>query len=63
MFGWRSGVTREQLIQLAHEADCLDRQHYGLLSIDKLEKLAELIEQHVKQETKDKLRAWASLEP
>ena len=63
MFGWRSGVTREQLIQLAHEADCLDPQHYGSLWIDKLEKLADLIEQHVKQETKDKLRAWASLEP
>lgn len=56
-------MTREQLIQLAHEADCLDPQHYGSLWIDKLEKLAELIEQHVKQETKDKLRAWASLEP
>lgn len=53
-------MTRQELIELAHKADCLDPQHYGSAWVDKLEKLAELIEQHVKAEAKDKLRKWAN---
>ena len=53
-------MTRQELIELAHKADCLDPSHYGSIWVDKLEKLTELIEQHVKKETKDKLRKWAS---
>ena len=56
-------MTREDILRMAREADCLDPQHYGSDWVDKLEKLADLIEQHVKQEAKDKLRKWASYEP
>lgn len=56
-------MTREDILRMAREADCLDPQHHGSDWVDKLEKLADLIEQHVKQEAKDKLRKWASYEP
>lgn len=62
MFTRRDSVTRQEVIDFAQKADCLNPQ-VGDDWVDKLEKLADLIEQHVKQEAKDKLRKWASYEP
>lgn len=39
-------VDRDTLIELAHKADCLDPQHYGSLWVDKLMRLAELLEEY-----------------
>jgi len=52
-------MTRQELIRLAHEADCLDPQHYGSQWVDKLNRLAELIKEHVKKEMKAKLQEWS----
>lgn len=39
-------MNRSKLIELAHEADCLDPQHYGDAWVDKLMNLAELLEEY-----------------
>lgn len=39
-------MNRSKLIELAHEADCLDPQHYGDVWVDKLMNLAELLEEY-----------------
>ena len=36
-------MTREDIIRMAHEADCLDPEHYGSLWADKLERFAALV--------------------
>lgn len=39
-------MNRSKLIELAHQADCLDPQHYGGVWVDKLMRLAELLEEY-----------------
>jgi hypothetical protein len=39
-------MNRQKLIELAHQADCLDESHYGSLWVDKLLRLAELLEEY-----------------
>jgi len=36
-------MTREEIMSMAHQADCLDESHYGSAWADKLERLAELV--------------------
>jgi peptide deformylase len=36
-------MTRDDIIRMAHETDCLDEQHYGSVWANKLERFAELI--------------------
>ena len=36
-------VEHDDIIRMAHEADCLDTQHYGTIWVDKLIRLAELV--------------------
>ena len=36
-------VNRDEIIRMAHEADCLDTQHYGSIWVDKLIRFAELV--------------------
>lgn len=36
-------MTRDEIIRMAHEADCLDTQHYGTIWMEKLVRFAELI--------------------
>lgn len=48
----RHRVTREDVIKLAHQMDCLDPHHYGSLWVDKLLKFAELIREETMFEYK-----------
>jgi hypothetical protein len=36
-------MNRDDIIRMAHEADCLDEQHYGEVWVDKLTNFAELV--------------------
>ena len=36
-------MNRDDIIQMAHEADCLDEQHYGSVWANKLEQFANLV--------------------
>jgi len=36
-------MTRDDIIRMAHEADCLDEQHYGSVWANKLEQFANLV--------------------
>ena len=36
-------VEHDDIIRMAHEADCLDTQHYGTIWVDKLIRFAELV--------------------
>lgn len=36
-------MNRDDIIRLAHEADCLDNQHYGTVWANKLEHFAKLV--------------------
>ena len=39
-------MTRDDIILLAHKADCLDPQHYGTVWVDKLLEFAKLVRAH-----------------
>jgi hypothetical protein len=39
-------MTRDDIIRMAHEADCLDDQHYGTVWANKLERFAQLVAAH-----------------
>ena len=43
-------MNRDNVIRLAHEADCLDPQHYGSAWADKLERFAALVAAAEKEE-------------
>ena len=47
-------MTRDDIIRLAREADCLDPQHYGSAWADKLERFAAL----VAAAEREKVAAW-----
>ena len=36
-------MTHDDIIRMAHEADCLDDQHYGTVWANKLERFAHLV--------------------
>ena len=36
-------MNRDDIIRMAHEADCLDDQHYGTVWANKLERFAHLV--------------------
>ena len=36
-------MEHDDIIRMAHEADCLDTQHYGTIWVDKLIRFAELV--------------------
>jgi len=36
-------MNRDDIMSMAHQADCLDESHYGSAWADKLERLAELV--------------------
>jgi len=36
-------MNRDDIIQMAHETDCLDEQHYGSVWANKLERFAALV--------------------
>jgi hypothetical protein len=36
-------MNRDDFIRMAHEADCLDEQHYGSVWANKLEQFANLV--------------------
>jgi hypothetical protein len=36
-------MNRDDIIRMAHEADCLDEQHYGSVWANKLEQFANLV--------------------
>ena len=36
-------MNRDDIIRMAHEADCLDDQHYGTVWANKLERFAQLV--------------------
>jgi hypothetical protein len=36
-------MNRDDIIRMAHEADCLDDQHYGTVWANKLERFAALV--------------------
>ena len=36
-------MNRDDVIRMAHEADCLDDQHYGTVWANKLERFAHLV--------------------
>jgi hypothetical protein len=36
-------MNRDDVIRMAHEADCLDEQHYGSVWANKLERFANLV--------------------
>jgi hypothetical protein len=36
-------MNHDDIIRMAHEADCLDEQHYGEVWVDKLTNFAELV--------------------
>ena len=46
-------MTREDIIRMAHEADCLDPEHYGSLWADKLERFAALVAAVTEQEMRE----------
>ena len=42
-------MNRQDIIRMAHEADCLDDQHYGTVWANKLERFAELVAAHERE--------------
>ena len=42
-------MTRDDVIRMAHEADCLDDQHYGTVWANKLERFAALVAAHERE--------------
>ena len=42
-------MTRDDIIRMAHEADCLDDQHYGTVWANKLERFAQLVAAHERE--------------
>jgi hypothetical protein len=43
-------MTHDDIIRMAHEADCLDDQHYGTVWANKLEHFAELVAAHQREQ-------------
>ena len=42
-------MNRDDVIRMAHEADCLDDQHYGTVWANKLERFAALVAAHERE--------------
>lgn len=42
-------MTHDDIIRMAHEADCLDDQHYGTMWANKLERFAQLVAAHERE--------------
>ena len=42
-------MTHDDIIRMAHEADCLDDQHYGTVWANKLERFAQLVAAHERE--------------
>lgn len=45
-------MTRDEIIDLAHQLDVLDTQHYGTLWVDKLARFADVVERAARKQLK-----------
>ena len=43
-------MNRDDIVRMAHEADCLDDQHYGTVWANKLERFAQLVAAHQREQ-------------
>lgn len=46
-------MTRDEIIDLAHQLDVLDTQHYGTLWVDKLARFADVVERAARKDERD----------
>ena len=51
-------MNKDDIIRMAHEADCLDDQHYGTVWANKLERFAQLVAAHEREACAKVLDGW-----